>query len=490
MKDTQELNTALQLQLDNLNKTHQLLKTSYDDLLASNKNLERRLLDTEALLGKYKNELTNVKEHNAKLIENENNLNKLLEVEKLQTKSLKIQTEKDARCILDLNRQIKEMERIIARKHPDSVSALIVASKNDITETNLSARRVLEDRIKNLEQEAASRDTQSSKIFLEVQEKFNQMKHKYENHIDDLELHVNDLKEQLKRKSDTFDVYTQTFLDEQKYPEKETVNKSCQVSLMKVEQKLKGPPVRKVDHKIEKEETHLLATIRGLQTDLANKEKVIIKLQKEIDELRKTNRRLQKEREGSLKSLSDKREIHSYPEKLAQHANEELVNIDTQLLEELKLVKNERDKMKLQLCRLEDDYQQLKTKRLQDVSSEFLKRFFLFVNLTILLQLTALQEAHEREISAYLSNITPLREQLEIQQVTISTLQTQLSQTKEELAIMTVEKDHLNNRLKCGANIISLEHALSGTENEDIASLRKKVNYLHEDFTYSFLVFF
>lgn len=367
LKDTQELNTALQLQLNNLNKTHQLLKTSYDDILSSNNNLERRLIDTEALLGKYKSELAIVKEQNAKLIESESNLNKLLEAEKLQTKSLKIQTEKDARCILDLNRQIKEMERIIARKHPDSVSALIVASKNDISETNLSARRVLEDRIKNLEQEATNRDTQSSKIFLEVQEKFNQMKHKYESHIEDLELHVNDLKEQLKRRSDTYDVYTQTFfVNAQNYPEKETTNKSCQVSLLKTEQKVRAP-IRKVESKIDKEETHLLATIRGLQTDLSNKEKVVLKFQRDIDELRKTNKRLQKEREGSLKTLSDKREIHSYPEKLAQHANEELANIDAQLLDELKVVKNERDKMKLQLCRIEDDYQQLKTKRLQDV---------------------------------------------------------------------------------------------------------------------------
>lgn len=366
LKDSQEVNTSLQLQLDNLNKTHKLLKVSYEDLLSSNKSLEKRLVDTESLVSKYKIELLNVKEQNAKLIESETNLNKLLEIEKLQTKSLKIQTEKDARCILDLNRQIKEMERIIARKHPDSVSALIVASKNDLSETNLSARRVLEERIKNLEVEASHRDSQSSKIFLEVQEKFNQMKNKYESHIEDLELHVNDLKDQLKRKTDTFDVYTQTFYNEQKYPEKETTNKACQATLVKVEQKIRGTTTVRKAERTEKEETHLLATIRGLQADLSNKEKVVIKLQKEIDELRKTNRRLQKEREGSLKCLSDKREIHSYPEKLAQQANED---IDVQLLDELKMIKNERDKMKIQICRIEEDYQQLKTKRLQDVSS-------------------------------------------------------------------------------------------------------------------------
>lgn len=91
------------------------------------------------------------------------------------------------------------------------------------------------------------------------------------------------------------------------------------------------------------------------------------------------------------------------------------------------------------------------------------------------MQLTALQEAHEREIAAYLSNITPLREQLEIQQVTITTLQTQLRETKEELAIITVEKEHLTNKLKCSSSIINLEHVLNGNGNEDVMSLRKKV---------------
>lgn len=389
VKDTKEINTSLQLQLDTINKTHQLLKTSYEDVLSSNKNLERRLIDTESLLSKYKTELMSVQKQRDRLVESEAGLTKLLEIEKLQAKTLKIQTEKDAKCILDLNRQIKEMERIIARKHPDSVSALIVASKNDPVEGNLSARKLLEDRIKILEQEAAARDSQSSKVFLDVQEKFNQMKLKYESHIEDLELHVNDLKDQLKRRVDTYDVYTQTLIfkedrglitkdliakdfiskdmKEQKIPEKETKCRGVQTLDTPLN---KTQRITSANRKFDKEETHLLATIRGLQADLANKEKVIIKLQKEIDEMRKTNHRLQKEREGSLKSLSDKREFRSYPEKLAQQNSRDGENggAEEKLVDELRAVKSDRDKMKLQLCRIEDDYQQLKTKRLQDVS--------------------------------------------------------------------------------------------------------------------------
>lgn len=125
VKDCKEINTSLQLQLETANKTHHHLKSSYDDLLSSNKSLERKVVDLEATLAKYKAELINVQQAQAKLMENETNLKKLLEIEKLQGKSLRLQNEKDSKCIQDLNRQIKEMERIIARKHPDSVSALI-----------------------------------------------------------------------------------------------------------------------------------------------------------------------------------------------------------------------------------------------------------------------------------------------------------------------------------------------------------------------------
>lgn len=75
---------------------------------------------------------------------------------------------------------------------------------------------------------------------------------------------------------------------------------------------------------------------------------------------------MQKEREGSLRSLNDRREFRSYPEKLAAQVK---TPVDEQ---EVKFLRAERDKMKQQLCRIEEDYQALKTKRLHDVS------FFLY----------------------------------------------------------------------------------------------------------------
>ncbi|XP_044759432.1 centrosomal protein of 162 kDa [Coccinella septempunctata] len=464
LKDTKEVNTALQLQLDTLTQTHVLLKNAQEDLLNQNRNLERRLADVDTSLAKYKHELLNVQRHRDKLMENELSLNKLLDIEKIQTRSLKAQNETDAKCIQDLNRQIKEMERIIARKHPDSVSALIMAAKTDATDSNLTARKLLEDRIKTLELELQAKEKQSSQVFNDIQEKFNQMKAKYENHIEDLELHVNDLKDQLKKKNNCFDMYTQTppiLVKAHEIPEKETTSVSTQTDSVPT----KPPKVIAVKTSARvsegKSESHLLATIRGLQSDLSCKEKAILKMQREMDEIRKTNKRLQKEREGSLKSINGDfkagKDFKNFPEKLAvvvaRTKSPTDSKVDVTSREELDSTKSDFETVKQQLYRIEMDYQNLKKKRIHD--------------------LNALQEAHEREIAEYIKNLQPLREQLELQQLSINTLQTQLACTKEELAIVTVERDHLNDQMAAvDKSVFCTRNVISDT---DVVSLQKKL---------------
>lgn len=460
LKDAKEINTALQLQLDSLTQTHVLLKNSQDDLLKQNQNLEKRMAEVDTSLAKYKHELTNVQRQRDKLLETEMSLNKLLDIEKIQTKSLKTQNQADAKRIQDLNRQIKEMERIIARKHPDSVSALIMAAKNESSDTNLTARKLLEDRIKTLEQDLLNKEKESSQVFADIQEKFNQMKAKYENHIEDLELHVNDLKDQLKKKNNSFDMYTQTAPLED-VAEKETTTVSTQTDTVVT----KPPKVIAVKTSAKandgKSESHLLATIRGLQADLSGKEKAIMKLQREMEEIRKTNRRLQKEREGSLKNITEKKDFRNFSEKMVVVRTKSPTesNIDITSKDDLDSTKTDFDKVKQQLFRIEVDYQNLKKKRIHD--------------------LNALQEAHEREIAQYIQNLQPLREQLELQQLSINTLQTQLACTKEELAIVTVERDHLNDQMTsvdrtvfCRRNVISDTNV--GSLQKKLAAMEKK----------------
>lgn len=124
------------------------------------------------------------------------NLQKTLQVElnesRADKKKLQEQTEKDAKVIQDLQRQCREMERILMRKHPDSVSALIVASKNTSNpgDDNSSSRRLLEQRISQLEADAREQDMKAQRILANVQAKFSTVQAKYETHIRDLETQV------------------------------------------------------------------------------------------------------------------------------------------------------------------------------------------------------------------------------------------------------------------------------------------------------------
>lgn len=63
---------------------------------------------------------------------------------------------------------------------------------------------------------------------------------------------------------------------------------------------VKAAPVKKPTKQniSTKEETHLLATIRGMRVDLAIKEKALQRLTRELDECKKTIKKLQKENES------------------------------------------------------------------------------------------------------------------------------------------------------------------------------------------------
>lgn len=63
---------------------------------------------------------------------------------------------------------------------------------------------------------------------------------------------------------------------------------------------------------------------------------------------------------------------------------------------------------------------------------------------------------------------------MELQQVSINTLQTQLSKAKEELAVATVEKEHLSNRI-----LNNVEHyGGGGGDGREADALRKKVSFV------------
>lgn len=173
-----------------------------------------------------------------------------------------------------------------------------MASKSSTVEDN--KKKLLEERIARLEQELKDKEDHFQGILLTLQEKFSDMKLKYENHIIDVERQLmedrkvnNELKNKL-NKTNCLDAAVQTVPKSQHTLGTQTFLKpdraSSAVSRLSQNSAL-------LLNKL-KEDSYLVATIKGLQSELTVKQRTIAKINRETEELRKNLRSLQKEKEG------------------------------------------------------------------------------------------------------------------------------------------------------------------------------------------------
>lgn len=174
-----------------------------------------------------------------------------------------------------------------------------MASKSSSVEDN--KKKLLEERIARLEQELKDKENHFQGVLLTLQEKFGDMKQKYENHIIDVERQLmedrkinTDLKNKLNRTNIT-DSAVQTVDPNTHTVSTQTVTKpdrsSSAVSRLSQNSAL-------LLNKL-KEDSYLVATIKGLQSELTIKQRTIGKINRETEELRKNLRNLQKEKEGT-----------------------------------------------------------------------------------------------------------------------------------------------------------------------------------------------
>lgn len=175
---------------------------------------------------------------------------------------------------------------------------ILVASKASTVDDN--KKKLLEERIARLEQELRDKENHFQGILLTLQDKFGDMKQKYENHIIDIERQLMEdrkinmeLKNKLNKTNVTdssvqtvakshHTVSTQTLLKTERASS--AVSRLTQSSTMFLN-KLK-------------EDSYLVATIKGLQAELTGKQRIIAKINRETEDLRKNLRNLQKEKEG------------------------------------------------------------------------------------------------------------------------------------------------------------------------------------------------
>ncbi|CAL1547671.1 unnamed protein product [Lymnaea stagnalis] len=99
----------------------------------------------------------------------------------------------DAKKIQDLERQVKEMEQVIRRRHPNSLPAMMLVAANapdvatDVGQTKGRSIQVLENRVRKLELELESKDESAQQDLRAMEQKYNQVKLQFEERVADLE---------------------------------------------------------------------------------------------------------------------------------------------------------------------------------------------------------------------------------------------------------------------------------------------------------------
>ncbi|CAB3230859.1 unnamed protein product [Arctia plantaginis] len=415
LKDTTERAKGLELANVQLNDDNKMLRKKLDQISEDKHVAELKLAECEKFISRLSKEYEHRNTELKSIKGNENKLLAEINKERNDRKNLTIQHEKDVVVIQDLQRQVKEMEMILRRKHPDSVSALIVASKSSSVEDN--KKKLLEERIARLEQELKDKENHFQGILLTLQEKFGDMKQKYENHIIDVERQLmedrkvnTNLKNKLNRTNitdsaaqtvdpHTHTVSTQTVLKPDR--SSSAVSRLSQNSALLLNRL--------------KEDSYLVATIKGMQSELTIKQRTIGKINRETEELRKNLRNLQKEKEVLLNLNPQKK--HAYKSKSTENI---LARMNTEMEAELSEIRKQKDVLVQErntlldsLKRTNEEFILLKKKRIQDLHT--------------------LQLAHEKELMQMNMQVYPLQEEIKLLNRTVEILQERLRSADDKL---------------------------------------------------------
>ncbi|XP_038222635.1 centrosomal protein of 162 kDa, partial [Zerene cesonia] len=416
LKDTNERVKSLELLNVQLVDDNKALKKKINQLEEDKQNAEIKLVECEKFVNRIAKEYHNKESELQTSKQNEQSALAELNKERNERKNLSIQREKDATVIQDLQRQVKEMEMILRRKHPDSVSALIVASKSSTVEDN--KKKLLEERIVRLEQELKDKESHFHGVLMTLQEKFTDMKQKYETHIVDVERQLmedrkvnHDLKNKI-NKINLHDVAVQTVPKNQTTVSTQTFLKADRASSA-VSRLTQNSAL--IFNKL-KEDSYLIATIKGLQTELTAKQRTIAKINRETEELKKNLRSLQKEKEFLL-NINPQKRAGCKPAKSTENVMLRANNAMEAELSEIRKQKEdlmeERVGLLSSLKRTNEDLIMLKKKRIQDLHT--------------------LQLAHEKELMQMNMQLYPLQEEIKLLNRTVEILQERVRSADDKL---------------------------------------------------------
>ncbi|XP_078398606.1 centrosomal protein of 162 kDa isoform X2 [Cetorhinus maximus] len=369
----------------------------------------------------------------------------------------------EAKRIQDLERQVKEMEEIIRRRYPNSLSALIYAAASvpeadSETASKLHLRTLLEKRIKKLEADLEGKDEEAKKSLRVMEQQFQKIKIQYEQRVLELEQLLVDKLINGKEKLDDTDPEMK-ILEEEILKLKEA-HKSKENRLRSDIEKLKNQLYQAELKLMEKEESSLRVADQHMQHTYQQTkiEKLNLELaakNREIQELSKTLEHLQRERrvflnnktqadkyaqlKSTKKSKKDSESTESFPatldEKVYQPNDFSGIHI-SEVLKENDMLKNnieryslEIDQQRAKLAQFENE-----TRRAQEGVAE---------------HVAALKTAHQQEVEHILtqhalehssSKVAELTNKISTQEVMMKHLRDQINDLQKEREALSFAK--------------------------------------------------
>ncbi|RXM33464.1 Centrosomal protein of 162 kDa [Acipenser ruthenus] len=462
---------SLEVDLVHMQKERDLAKAQVIHT-SGDKTFEMKIMEDQ-----YKQEICGLKKRLQWYAENQDLLDK--DTQRLIAASTEIQKLKD---------QVKEMEDIIRRRHPNSLPALIFAAASATSgEGDASSKSdtvsFLEKRITRLEADLEGKDEEAKKSLRAMEQQYQKIKIKYEQRISELEqllssklMNEHDKPHQYATKAKA--LQEEITLLKEVYKTNERTLKSEIDTLRKQlaeEQKKTSEEYGKSPQKTEKfvEGTQYSIRTEKLNHELAAKNKEIQELLKTIDRLQKERRTLlsgqtaaEKARESRLKPskgnikdnvpIPDTKvvgDIQPFPASLDEKCYQPLAFTGSHISEVLQ--ENEKLKLDMEQLKLEMNQQRLKlqasaaqteceARRAREEAAE---------------HISALKGEHQKKLERILthqalehssSKVAELTSKISTQEIMIKYLRDQvgeLQRTKEALAVVQVREETLQTQM-------------------------------------------
>ncbi|KAM3930589.1 centrosomal protein of 162 kDa isoform 3-T3 [Leptodactylus fuscus] len=410
----------------------------------------------------------------------------------------------DVKRIQDLERQVKEMEAIIKRRHPNSIPALMFAAAA-VSETEKPSKSntvcYLERRIQKLEVDLESKDEEAKKSLRSMEQHFQKVKIQYESRINELEELLS--RRSLNEPSKNIDNTIKCKALEQELSICKEAHHTTVMNLQKEIDTLKAKNLI-LENKLMLKEGNTRSNSKveeaSDQARLTRLNQELVSKSKEIQELTRTVERLQKERMMMLSvkphssTLGNKNVHFSMASTVlplhSGSATEDNTLYKQDTLTDLHIseLQQENKRLEAEVLKLSQDMnQQITYYKMSLVNAEYaIER----LKVETAEQVAALKQSHQREMEKLIcqhalehssSKVAELSSKISTQEILIQHLQKQVSarqKDRETLAVSRIREETLQKEMAKLLNELQMAKECHSPEMKHFVILENKIKQM------------